>query len=236
MTLWKRYRLQDLADGSESTSTGASGAPAATQSPAGSTPNVPAGDTAQATQAQAPDSGVTPPATPTAKPDEGGSDGATAAKVAPETYEFKLPEGITLDQEVIGELSGISKEIGLTQEQADKFAGLGVKLTQKFEAQQAAALETLSQEWLAQSAADTTVGGDKLPMSQSLAKEAIVALKEPELAELLEKSRLGNHPAVLRFMSKVGKMVSQDNKLVTGMAPNQAFASTAQRMYPGMNP
>lgn len=237
MKLWKKHRLQELADGQASTGGGGdSSASTSIDSASGSTTNVSAGDTAQATQTQASDSGAQQQSPTDKAADAGATDGTATAKVVPETYEFKAPDGVTFDAEVIGELSGIAKEAGLTQEQASKFADLGVKLTQKLQTQQVEALVKMDQEWIAETTADAEIGGTKLEESRALSKKAIDEIGTPKLAELLEKSRLGNHPEVIRILAKVGRMVSQDNKLVTGMAPTKSFATTAQRMYPNMNP
>jgi hypothetical protein len=232
MTIWKRYRLQEMADAQAS----AGGSATDTNTSGGSNTNAPAADSAQATQAQASDSGA-PQQTPTDKPaDSGATDGTVAAPAVPETYEFKMPEGVTLDNDVVGELSGIAKDAKLTQEQAQKIADLGAKMSQKWQSSQVEALAKLDQEWSASTTADPEIGGEKLEQSKTAAKKALTELGTPKLAELLETSRLGNHPEVIRLLSKVGAMVSPDSKVVTGSSVNPLLASAAQRMYPNMNP
>ena len=56
--------------------------------------------------------------------------------IVPETYDFKdvvLPDGMELDAELTGEFSSIAKEMNLSQAKADKFIGMGVKLSQKMQ-------------------------------------------------------------------------------------------------------
>jgi hypothetical protein len=231
MKLWKQHRLQDLADAQTSAS-GSATAPNTSSEP---NTNAPAADAAPATQAQ-PDGGANQQP-PTDKPAESGATDETAtAPAVPETYEFKMPEGITLDDDVAGELSGIAKDAKLTQEQAQKIADLGAKMSQKWQSNQVQALAKLDQEWSASTIADPEIGGEKLEQSKATARKALAELGTPALAELLEKSRLGNHPEVVRLLSKVGAMVSPDSKVVIGSSVNPVLASAAQRMYPNMNP
>lgn len=175
--------------------------------------------------------------TPAAAPegDAGGSE-ATPEKVVPEKYEFKTPEGEALEGAFLGEFEGIARELGLSQEQANKVAELGVKMSKDFGVQQEQAMASASEQWQASVTADKEIGGDKLPENLAIAKKALADFGTPELSELLEKSKLGNHPEVVRFMVRAGKAISQDSKVVTGGANRTAYETAATRMYPNMNP
>ena len=153
----------------------------------------------------------------------------------PDNYEFKTPEGAPLEGEFVGELSAVAKELGLSQEEATKVAELGVKMTKSFSVQQEQALERQASAWADAVTADKDIGGDKLPETLAIAKKALADLGTPELKDLLEKSKLGNHPEVIRFMAKAGKAISQDSKLVSG-SRQTTIESVAQRMYPNMKP
>lgn len=157
-----------------------------------------------------------------------------AAPVIPETYEFKLPEGVTLDTEVTTELADLSKEFGLSQENAQKVADLGVKLSQKWAADQVKALEASGTEWAAATQSDAEIGGDKLDASLAAGQKALKELGTPELSKLLAQSRLGNHPEVIRFFARVGQRVSTDGFVAGGQgAPNTA--GDARRLYAASN-
>lgn len=157
-----------------------------------------------------------------------------AAPVVPETYEFKMPEGVTLDTEVTTELADLSKEFGLSQENAQKVADLGVKLSQKWAADQVKALEASGTEWAAATQSDAEIGGDKLDASLAAGQKALKELGTPELSKLLAQSRLGNHPEVIRFFARVGQRVSTDGFVAGGQgAPNAA--GDARRLYANSN-
>lgn len=138
---------------------------------------------------------------------------------APEKYEFKFAEGQVVDPEVLGEFEGIAKEANLTNEQAQKFAELGSKLSGKIAMQQAQKQAEQVEQWRAESLADKEFGGDKLDANLAVAKTALDTFASPQLVELLNASGLGNHPEVIRAFFKVGKAISPDSGLVRGNAP-----------------
>ena len=231
----RKFRLLNAADasgGGGASSTPTLMADSATTTPAvdQSAPAADTGATAPAAQADATQQPSTDAAA--AKPDEAA---ATPAKVVPETYEFKTPDGAPLEGEFLGEFSAVAKELGLSQEEATKVAEIGAKMATNFNVQQEQALARQATEWADAVTADKDIGGDKLPETLAIAKKALADLGTPELKDLLEKSKFGNHPEVIRFMAKAGKAISQDSKLVSG-GRQTTIESVAQRMYPNMKP
>ena len=164
-------------------------------------------------------------------------DGDSAAQnVAPEKYDFKAPEGVTFDGELVGEFEGIAKELGLSQANAQKVTDIGAKMAQKFQSKQAEAMQQLSTEWVAAATSDKEFGGEKLNENLAVAQKALTTFGTPELRGLLEQSGLGNNPEVIRFMYRAGMAISED-KLVTGGARSATDGqSSAQRLFPNMNP
>lgn len=147
----------------------------------------------------------------------------------PEKYEFKAPDGVTLEPVAVGELEGIAKELKLTQEEAQKLSDVGVKMAQR----QAAAVETQVNSWIETSRADAEFGGDKLQTSLATGEKALKAFGTPELGALLRDSRLANHPEVIRFMVRAGKAISEDRMVTGGAGPSTSpSASVANSLYP----
>lgn len=160
---------------------------------------------------------------------------ATPEKVAPESYEFTAPEGQQLDKEATDELAGIAKELKLSQEEAQKVADIGAKMAQKWGNQQAEAIQKAAAEWAASATADKEYGGEKLAESLSTAKKALDAFGTPELRSLLNDSRLGNHPEVIRFMVRAGKAISEDRMVTGGAGPATASTNVAKSLYPNQS-
>lgn len=135
---------------------------------------------------------------------------------APEKYEIKFAETLTTDPETLQEFEGIAKEYNLTNDQAQKLADVGAKLSQKMAEKQADFHAKQVEEWRNQSMSDKEFGGDKLNENIAVAKTAMSQFATPELVDLLNASGLGNHPEVIRAFFKVGKAISPDNGLVRG--------------------
>lgn len=205
-------------------------------------------------QTGAPDAQQQPSSTdtPAAKPVEGTADQSAAGDKpagdgepaadddkptgAPEQYEdFTAPEGVKLDAEVAGEFKSLAKELNLPQDQAQKVADLGVKLAQKWQAQQAAVLAETAAKWAQEAQTDAEFGGDKLPENLAVAKKALNDFGSEKLQTLLHESGLGNHPEVIRLLVNAGKAISED-RIVAGKSGTAPAVSTAQRMFPNMNP
>ncbi|WP_175460974.1 peptidase, partial [Vibrio parahaemolyticus] len=138
---------------------------------------------------------------------------------APEKYEFAAPEGQALDANALAVFEPIAKELGLTQEQAQKLVDIYPQIQQ----QQAEAWSKQIAEWGEQVKADKEIGGDKFNASVGLAQRALDQFGNPELREYLNASGLGNHPALVRFCAKVGKSMAEDSFVM----PNQGGQRSA---------
>lgn len=138
---------------------------------------------------------------------------------SPEKYEFAAPEGQELDANALSVFEPIAKELGLTQEQAQKLVDIYPQIQQ----QQAEAWSKQIAEWGEQVKADKEIGGDKFTASVGLAQRALDQFGNPELREYLQVSGLGNHPALVRFCTKVGKSMAEDSFVV----PNQGGQRSA---------
>lgn len=140
--------------------------------------------------------------------------------VVPEKYEFKAPEGVEqLDPQALAVFEPIAKELGLSQEQAQKLVDIYPQIQQ----QQAEAWSKQVTDWGDQVKADKEIGGDKLTASVGQAQKALDQFGTPALREYLEQSGLGNHPELVRAFAKVGKMMSEDKIIV----PNQGGQRSA---------
>lgn len=84
--------------------------------------------------------------------------------------------------------------------------------------------------WLEKAKADPAIGGDKFNENVATAIKGLEALKDPELAEQLEASGLGNHPFILRALTAVGKQGEQSPVLAP--AGGGARVNFANTLYP----
>lgn len=160
---------------------------------------------------------------------QSGEDGQTAA---PETYaDFALPEGVQMNDAVLTEAAPLFKEMGLNQEQAQKFVDLFASEVQAGEDRQVEAFNQLMTDWREKSANDQEFGGDKFEESVGIARSAIDKFGTPELKQLLEDHGVGNHPEVIRFMVKVGRLTNEDVPGSSG-SPTSKAEDRVSILYP----
>ena len=205
---------------------GAENTPAA----ATSTAAEPAPAATAATTQQPGEASAEPSAAPT---ETAPASSETAAQGAPEAYtDFTAPDGVTLDPEMSGEIGALAKELGLSQENAQKVVDIGAKLALKGASDQAAHVQSIHNDWREQSTNDKEFGGDKLAESLSIAKAAMEATATPQLQTLLDKSGLGNHPEVIRHFLKIAPAFAADKFVPGSKAPAGAGKSAAEVLYP----
>lgn len=174
-----------------------------------------AGDTAAA-------AGTVPGQGDQSKGDEGKPQGA------PDKYEFKLPDGVQLDEKGIGAYSEVAKELGMSQDAAQKVLDkMGPVIAGRH-------TETLNQartQWLESTKVDKEYGGEKLQENLGIAKKALDQFGTPELRTLLNESGLGNHPEIIRAFYRAGKAISEDG-FVPGGRASSAANDPAKRLFP----
>ncbi|MGV6475357.1 hypothetical protein [Azotobacter vinelandii] len=159
-----------------------------------------------------------------------------AKPVVPEQYSFaNLPEGYAIDDAALAEWSPVFKELGLTQEQAEKLVALDAKrvLASQRAAEQAATDQRnqMVSGWEASLKADPNFGGANFDANVATASEALAAYGSPELSAMLKESGLGSHPEVVRFFHRVGKEIAE-GKLHRTTTEVPAERPLANRMYP----
>lgn len=150
---------------------------------------------------------------------------------APESYDWKLEEGISIDDSGLNAFSAWAKENNLTQDQAN---GLLNKMAAASAERQSQAFESTVNEWISSSKSDSEIGGPDLQKNLAVAKTAMEKFGTPELTKLLNESGLGNHPEIIRAFYRAGKAISEDRFVGGGRVPS-ASADPAKRLFPTMN-
>lgn len=171
-----------------------------------------------------PETVVAPEQTVLGAADEVPADGA------PETYEaYQVPEGATLDADLVNEANVVFKELGLSQAQAQKLVDF--ELQQQAKAQQA--FQQATEAWISEGRSDAEIGGPNWEVSVADARKAINAFGNDGLKEVLNTSGLGNHPEVIRAFAKIGKLTSEDGT-VQGDAIGPSPSAEASLLFPTM--
>lgn len=149
----------------------------------------------------------------------------------PEKYEFKAPEGTTIDTAMQGEFEGIARELGLSQAAADKLFQLGAKMAQGQQQSFQDALTKQSAMWAAAARNDPEIGGEKFDAAVASARQGLAKFATPELRSLLEETRIGDHPEIVRLFHRIGTSIADDKLVNAASAGGSDTRSLADRLY-----
>jgi len=209
----------------------AAASPATSQAPAASWVDAPTDATPASAAAPASDAAAKPAGTDAAA-GEAKAEEAKPERVAPESYEFKAPEGVELNPALLGEFEGLARELNMPQNEAQAIVErMTPKIQARMQAQQIEIMAQARADWLQQIESDAEIGGAAKQASQASAAKALHQFGTPELRALLKDSGLEAHPEVVRFFSRAGKAISEDS-FVSGRPPTK---STAQALYGASN-
>lgn len=147
---------------------------------------------------------------------------------APEKYEdFKVPETLTVGENFLEDFHGIAKEFNLSQTGAQKLIDLQSKMADA----QIEAWEKTKADWLVDAKKDDEIGGQKFDDKVEVGKRALKEFGTDALLEVLDAYGLGNHPEVIRLVSRVGEALGDDT-ITSGKSAGGGDKTLAQRMYP----
>lgn len=154
---------------------------------------------------------------------------------APEKYsDFKLPEGLSVNKSAMDKFTPIFKDLGLSQENAQKLVDAQASFEQSVVEAQVAGLEKQNVEWL-----DTLKKGwgSEFDKHVGFAAKGIEGLGIKGLREWLHESGLSNNPLLVEAFAKIGAEFFSEAQPSTGRSDNGKGAeekSTGSLMYPDM--
>ncbi|HKI62885.1 MAG TPA: hypothetical protein VKA31_11380 [Mariprofundaceae bacterium] len=151
---------------------------------------------------------------------------------APEKYEdFQIPEELTVDGNRMDEFKPIAKELGLTQDQAQKLVDFYADGIKSQVEQTQSAWNDIMTTWQEDVKKDQEIGGKAFDESLSSAKKALDAFGTEKLYEALEQTGMGNHPEFIRVFSRMGKAIAED-KIRIGGASADGPKDPAHVLFP----
>lgn len=176
--------------------------------------------------------------TPEAKPDsEVSKEEKPVEKVIPEKYDVKVPEGMTLDVATLELFSPIFKELGITNEGAQKlvdvYAPLISSSADKIREENLRQFSDMVKEWSKESLTEL---GAESKQKLAMCGKALQKFGTPELREMLNQTGVGSHKELVKFMAKVGATISEDSFVDTPGQPHElSEADRLKKMYPSMS-
>lgn len=174
-----------------------------------------------------------------------GDGGAGDEGGAPEEYTLTLPEGFSedlLDGAALDEYKALAKEAGLSQDQFQKLAEYDLKRTQE---QTDKAVEQWSQRvkgWREAARADKDFGGESYDANVKTALTAVEKFGDAEFKALIKSPSkdnpnglaVGNHPAMLRFLKRIGDALADPTIISGGPGGEGTEDARLRKLYPSM--
>lgn len=146
--------------------------------------------------------------------------------------EFKVPEGLEIDQTMLDAMTPVMREAGLDQTQAQAVVDAYSEVVQKQAEDSARAIDDMFQGWVESAKKDEEIGGDKWDATVDQANAVIRQFGTKELIDdVLNGQGVGNHPEVIRFMSRVAKHVLDDKAPTGEQTDTSAPASKETSWY-----
>lgn len=140
-------------------------------------------------------------------------------QTAPEHYVLKNANGEDVEPQELEMMSRMFKDVNLSQEQAQKLYSAYEKEQGSFIEQSQKEFNKMRDDWFNQTISDPQIGGQNIGQTKLCIKRVMQQCGNKELSEFLNKTGLGFNPAMVRFMTKVGELLGNDNHFVQGQAP-----------------
>jgi hypothetical protein len=167
---------------------------------------------------------------------------------APDKYaDFKVPEGFTLNKDALEAAVPVFKELGLTQEQAQKLVDIQAKRESELAKSGQGDYAAVRKGWRDEVLADTTLsaGGKVKPEVLQTIGRAIDGINNPKLAadfrQVMDTTGVGDNPAFVRAFFAMAQQLTE-GRPTTGKgpspegqkAPDAKPTSIANAMYPNL--
>lgn len=167
---------------------------------------------------------------------------------APEAYaDFTVPEGMTLNKDALEAAVPVFKELGLTQDQAQKLVDIQTKREATLAKASQGDYAAMRESWRKEVLADTSLsaGGKVKPEVLQTIGRAIDGINDPKLAadfrQVMDTTGVGDNPAFIRTLFRMAQQMTEgrptqgNGPSVHGQtAPNAKPASIANAMYPNL--
>ena len=151
------------------------------------------------------------------------------AKGVPDKYDIKPPEGVALDPAVMDKVMPVFKQLGLTNNQAQKMVDLHTELLREINSKG----ESNFKAFLESSAKETmdALGANAKAELAFVAK--VKNLFSPATLEILNSSGMGNQKSFIMDLAKIGRMFAEEKNVDTGKS-SAGGSDAAEKLFPNM--
>lgn len=146
--------------------------------------------------------------------------------------DLKLPEGSLLKDSDLDKIHADAHKRGLSPELAQAEVLRQSEAIKAFRDRQEEEMEEKSNAWIEQTKADPEIGGDNFQAKAELAKRVVARFGNDAFKDALEKTKLGNYAEFVRFVSRIGEAMTED-QLVLSTEGGAKKVSLEERFYGG---
>jgi len=132
-----------------------------------------------------------------------------------------LPEGMEVDEELFASAKEVAAKHNLTPEALQEMVDLYANRMTDAEGKINNQWKEIEEGWKDSAKTDKEIGGDNFDVKLEKAKRALKVFGTPELNEALEHTRIGNHPELIRLLSRIGEKITEDGGFDTGNSAGQ---------------
>lgn len=145
----------------------------------------------------------------------------------PEEYEdFTLKEGVSINEETLGKFKGVAKELGLSQDKAQKLIDLAAENNESLQKAQLEAWNKTCEGWVTNLKNNPEHGGDNFKETVTRAQRILRDHdKEGELKTFLNESGFGDNDKFIIFLSKIDKAYGEAKVVDGDRADNEMSAA-----------
>ena len=151
------------------------------------------------------------------------------ADLIPDTYDITTSTGEQLDGEDLDKLNQVCKKAGITQKQAQMLFSAYENDVSNFNQQLQSSYNQQLQSWRDAVMNDRELGQENFEKTKANIKNVIGRFGSSELSDFLNKSGLGYNPDFVRFVNKVGSLISNDNNFIGGNNNPQVSEADRQK-------
>lgn len=151
------------------------------------------------------------------------------ADLVPDTYEITTSTGEQLEGEDLDKLNQVCKKAGITQKQAQMLFSAYENDVSNFNQQLQSSYNQQLQSWRDAVMNDRELGQENFEKTKANIKNVISRFGSSELSDFLNKSGLGYNPDFVRFVNKVGSLISNDNNFIGGNTNPQVSEADRQK-------
>ena len=149
--------------------------------------------------------------------------------------EFQRPNGTEIDHDTNHRFKLLAKEIGLTQQEAQRLVNFYADQIVRLQNQWTERHQNRGSQWQKQCRTDPELAGNGgFDHNVATAKRAVNHFGGGKLSLALAETGAGNHPEILRCFYRIGKALSEDGFIASGSKRQKK--SYAETFYPDFNP